>query len=134
MTADTLPKQLRENARIYGGKTALRQKEFGIWQPISWQGFLERVRDFALGLHSLGFERGGHLAIIGDNSREWLISELAAQSLGGTATGIYQDSIAEEVTYISTQCDAQFIITEDQEQVDKIIEIWDQLSGVEKVI
>jgi long-chain acyl-CoA synthetase len=134
MTADTLPKQLRENARIYGGKTALRQKEFGIWQPISWQGFLERVHDFALGLHSLGFERGGHLAIIGDNSREWLISELAAQSLGGTATGIYQDSIAEEVTYISTQCDAQFIIAEDQEQVDKIIEIWDQLSGVEKVI
>ena len=134
MIIDTLPKQLRENATRFGDRVALREKEFGIWQSFTWVQFLERVRHFALGLHTLGFERGDIVGVIGDNRPEWVITELAAQSLGGATIGVYQDSTPEEVHYIIAQCDMKFVVAEDQEQVDKVIEIWDQLEGVEKVI
>lgn len=134
MTVDTLPKQLIENASRYGNQVALREKEFGIWQSLTWRQYLDRVRNFALGLHTLGFGRGEHIAIIGDNRPEWVISELAAQSLGGASIGIYQDSVTEEVQYIITHCDARFIIAEDQEQVDKLLEIRDQMPRVEAII
>lgn len=134
MVIDTLPKQLRENARIFANKVALREKRFGIWQSLTWQQYLARVRDFALGLYSLGFERGNRIAIIGDNRPEWVISELAAQSLGGASIGIYQDSVVEEVAYIVSLCQARYIIVEDQEQVDKLIEIRDQLGAVDRII
>lgn len=131
---DTLPKQLRENARLYPDKTALREKRFGIWQSLTWREYYETVRDFALGLNHLGFNRGDRIAIIGDNRPEWVISELAAQALGGSAIGIYQDSVAEEVAYIAELCEARYIVVEDQEQVDKLIEIWDKLPTIERLI
>lgn len=134
MIIDTLPKQLRENANLFPEKIALREKRFGIWLATTWADYYLRVRNFALGLTSLGFDRGDHIAIIGDNRPEWVIAELAAQALGGASTGIYQDSVAEEVHYIAGQCDARYIIVEDQEQVDKLIEIWDNLQGTHKVI
>ncbi|MCB9436439.1 MAG: AMP-binding protein [Anaerolineales bacterium] len=134
MTIDTLPKQLRENAQRFGNKIALREKEYGIWQSISWAQYLERVQHFALGLHSLGFKRGDIVGIIGDNRPEWVITELSAQSLGGASIGIYQDSTTEEVAYIISKCDMRFLVVEDQEQVDKILDLWDEIKGVEKVI
>jgi len=134
MAVDTLPKQLRENAQRSKDKIALREKRFGVWQSISWQTFAERARNFALGMHTLGFQRGDRIIIIGDNRPEWVISEVAAQAFGGASIGIYQDSVAEEVAYIAQKCDARFIVVEDQEQVDKLIEIWDQLPTVEKLI
>lgn len=134
MAIDTLPKQLRENARQMPNKIALREKHFGIWQAITWEGYLKRVRDFALGLHEMGFRRGNFVGIIGDNRPEWVITELAAQSLGGASIGIYQDSTPEEVLYLVSQADLKFLIVEDQEQVDKVVEIWEQCEGIEKVI
>ncbi|MBZ0305224.1 MAG: AMP-binding protein, partial [Anaerolineae bacterium] len=134
MSADTLPKLLRENAARYPNRVALREKEFGIWQAITWKRYHERVRSFALGMHVLGFRRGDRIVVIGDNRPEWVISELAAQSLGGASIGVYQDSVPDEILYIVSQADARFVIVEDQEQVDKIIEIWEQIQGVEKVI
>ncbi len=131
---DTLPKLLRRNAHQYPHRPALREKRFGIWGTITWSQYYERVRNFALGLHCLGFHRGDLVAIIGDNRPEWVISELAAQSLGGASIGIYQDSVPEEVAYIAEQCQARYIIAEDQEQVDKLIEIRDQLKSVHKII
>lgn len=134
MTADTLPKLLRENASRYPNRVALREKEFGIWQAVTWKRYHERVRSFALGMHVLGFKRGDRIVVIGDNRPEWVISEVAAQSLGGASIGVYQDSVPGEILYIVSQADARFIVVEDQEQVDKIIEIWEQVQGVEKVI
>ncbi len=132
---DTLPKLLLSNAARFPEKVALREKRFGIWQSITWAGFAERVSNFALGLASLGLERGENIAIIGDNRPEWVISELAAQALGGASIGVYQDSVVEEVRYIVANSDARFIVVEDQEQVDKIIELWDELpETVERVI
>lgn len=131
---DTLPKQLRENARRFPQRVALREKRFGIWQSLTWSEYLDRVRDFALGLVCLGFERGDRLIIIGDNRPEWVVGELAAQALGGASTGIYQDSVAEEIAYIAGLVEAKFIIVEDQEQVDKLSEIREQLPSVRYLI
>lgn len=134
MELDTMPKQLRYNAQRFGDQIALREKRFGIWQSITWARYLERVRNFALGLKTLGFDRDDRIAIIGDNRPEWVISEVAAQALGGVSVGIYQDSVADEVRYIITQCDVRYIVVEDQEQVDKLISLWQDLPTVERVI
>jgi len=131
---DTLPKLLRRNAQRYAGRAALREKRFGIWGAITWEQYYERVRHFALGLHSLGFERGNLIAVLGDNRPEWVISELAAQSLGGASIGIYQDSGIDEVTYIVQQCQARYIVAEDQEQVDKLLEVRPNAPCLHKII
>ncbi len=132
---DTLPKRLQSMARRHGHKrVALREKEYGIWQETTWQGYLENVRDLCLGLVAMGFERGDKVAIVGDNRPEWVTAELAAQSAGGTSVGIYQDSLAKEMAYIIDHADAKFVVVEDQEQVDKLLEIREQIPKVQRLI
>ncbi|MDA8097432.1 MAG: AMP-binding protein [Clostridia bacterium] len=131
---NTIPKLLVRNASLYGNKTALREKEYGIWQSVSWTDYLEHVRRFALGLAALGFGHGDKLAIIGDNRPEWVYAELAAQALGGVAVGIYQDSLPKEIAYVIDHSDARLIVVEDQEQVDKMLEIKSEMPKVEKVV
>lgn len=131
----SLPHLLHENARKYGQeKRALREKEFGIWQSVSWQEYLANVRDFALGLASLGCKAGDKLAILGDNRPEWLYAELAIQSLGGAAVGIFPDSHIDQVRYIIDHSDAAFLVVEDQEQTDKFLEIREQCPKIRHVI
>src|SRR5687767_13703829 len=134
MDADTLPKLLMSNAERLGDRVALREKQFGIWQTVNWGQFSQHVRDFGLGLHALGLRRGDKVAIIGDNRPEWLYAELAAQAIGAISVGIYQDSAAEEVKFILQASGARVIVAEDQEQVDKVLEIWDDLRDILKVI
>ena len=131
---DTLPKLLRYNAKFRADQIALREKEFGIWQSITWQEYYQRVRDFALGLKSLGIESGDKIAILGDNRPEWVIAELAAQSLGAISMGVYQDSVAEEVQFLVGFSDAKVVVAEDQEQVDKVLEVKERLPKVEHVV
>ena len=101
MEISTLPALLRRNAIKYGdNKVAIREKEFGIWQPVTWRGYYENVRDFALGLYKLGLKRGDKLSYIGDNRPEALYSELGVQCLGGAIVGIYPDSHLDQVEYI----------------------------------
>jgi len=134
-SSDTLPKLLVRNARKFGsGKVALREKEFGIWQSFTWRQYLDHVRHFCLGLTKLGLEAGDKIAIIGDNRPEWVFAELAAQSAGAVPLGIYQDSTPKEVGYVIDHSDARFVIAEDQEQVDKILELKESIPKVRKVI
>ena len=135
MEGKPLPVLLQRNALRYGeNRVALREKEYGIWQPVTWQKYYDHVRNFALGLKALGFKRGDRLAIIGDNRPEWVYAELAAQSLGGIPLGIYQDSILTEVAYIINHSEARIVVAEDQEQVDKILEMKKELPLVERVV
>ena len=130
-----LPALLRRNADRYGDrKVALREKEFGIWQPITWQQYHGHVKNFALGLRVLGFDKDDKLAIIGDNRPEWLFAELAAQSLGGVPLGIYQDSILTEVAYIINHSDAVLVFVEDDAQLAKVLAIRDEIPNIRKVI
>ncbi len=85
------------------------------------------MRDFAHGLASLGVGRGQVVAVLGDNRPEWLISELAAQSLGACTVGIYPTSVGEEIVHVLTDGQVRVVVAEDQEQVDKIIELKDRL-------
>ena len=131
----TFPKLLREKYLKWGdSKIAIREKDYGIWNEVTWKGYYENVKYFALGLKKLGFERGEHISIIGNNEPEWVYAELAAQSLGGAVIGIYQDSTPPEIKYIAELSDSVFIVTEDQEQTDKVLEIKDELPLLRKVI
>ncbi len=131
---DTFPRLLVRNARARGERVALREKEFGIWQSFTWRAYHDRVRDFSLGLVALGVERGDKVAIIGDNRPEWVWSEIAAQAAGAASVGIYQDSSLVEVAFVIDHCDASIIVAEDQEQVDKILEMIDKLPKVRHVV
>lgn len=132
---DTLPALLKQNAGKYGHrKVALREKEFGIWQDVTWQEYYDHVKYFALGLKVLGFEDDDALAIIGDNRPEWVYAELAAQSLKGRPLGIYQDSILTEVAYVIDHSEAKFVVAEDQEQTDKVLDMKNELPRVKKII
>jgi len=122
--SDTFPKLLLQNAERLGDRAALREKDLGIWRETSWRRYGERVCEFSLGLVALGLQRGGKVAIIGDNRPEWVIAELAAQSAGAASVGVYQDSGLAEVLYVIDHCDAKFVIAEDQEQVDKMTRSW----------
>ena len=132
--AETFPQLLIERASEFGDREALREKDYGIWRAISWNEFLQHVRCFSQGLAHLGLTPADTVAIIGDNRPEWIYAELAAQVAGAKSIGIYQDAVVKEMVYIITHAQVKFIIVEDQEQVDKILEMWDELTGVEKVI
>ena len=133
--SDTLPKLLVRNAERWGERrVALREKDLGIWRETTWAAYLDGVRRFALGLAQLGFARGDKLAIVGDNRPEWVIAELAAQSLGGASVGLYQDAVASEVAFVVDHSDARIVVVEDQEQVDKLIEVRARIPKVEKIV
>ena len=131
---DTLPGLLARRAEEHPDDIALREKEFGIWQEITWVGYLARVRSFSLGLVELGMEKGDRIAIIGDNRPEWVIAEVGAQTIGALPLGLYQDSIPAELARMLEAAEARIIVAEDQEQVDKVLEVRDQVPGLEHII
>ena len=131
----TLPALLKRNADRYGdNRVAIREKEYGIWQPVTWKGYYENVRDFALGLYELGFQRGNNLSYAGDNRPQGLYAELAAQVLGGAIVGIYPDSHLDQVEYIINHSDSVFVVAGDQEQADKLLDLKSTCRNVKKVI
>ena len=134
-TYDTFPKLLVRNAETFGDrKVAMREKEFGIWQEFSWKEYHDHVKYFSLGMVSLGLQAGDKVAIIGDNRPEWVWGEVAAQAVGAVPLGLYQDSTLKEVSYIIDHSDASFVLAEDQEQVDKILDMKEQLPKVRYII
>jgi long-chain acyl-CoA synthetase len=130
----TLPQLLEAQTKKSPNRTAMRERIYGIWQPLTWQEVYDHVKNFSLGLVSLGLTGKETIAIIGDNRPEWVIAELAAQAAGAKAIGIYQDAVVSEMIYILEHADVSIIVVEDQEQVDKILEMWEDLKGVRKVI
>ena len=131
---DTFPKLLEQNARIRGDRPAIREKDYGIWQTSTWKQAEDHIRAMACGLASLGFERGDRLAIIGENRPQLYWAMVAAQYDGGIPVPMYQDSVAEEMHYILEHADARFALVEDQEQVDKLLEIKDRCPKLEHII
>jgi long-chain acyl-CoA synthetase len=132
--ATTLPRMLRHNAQTMAQRPALREKNLGIWQTYSWAQYYREVSDFAFGLAAHGFRRGDKLAVIGDNRPRLYWAQLAAQSLGGVAVPVYQDSIAAELVYVLNHAEISIIVAEDQEQVDKILSLKDELPGLKLVV
>ena len=131
---DTFPKLVRANADRLPRHVAIREKDLGIWQSYTWRDYFDRSRRIALGLASLGFERGDKTAIIGDNRPELYWATLATQALGGVPVPLYQDSIEKELTYIVEHAEARWAVAEDQEQVDKLLRVREQCPRLEFIV
>ena len=115
-------------------RVGLRKKEYGIWNRISWQEYGDQVRLVAAGLISLGLERGDRVAILGDNRPEWLICHLAAMTAGFVTCGIYSTSAPEEVAYVVGHSESRVLFVENEEQVDKALQIISELDLTKIVV
>ncbi|MER2555328.1 MAG: AMP-binding protein [Thauera sp.] len=131
---DTFPRWLMHHARARPQQPAMREKAYGIWQTYSWAQVAENVRAIACGLAQLGFKRGDRLAVVGDNRPRLYWSVAACQCLGGIPVMMYQDAVAQEMVYVLQDAEIKFAVVEDQEQVDKMVEIQADAPLLEHVI
>lgn len=131
---DTFPKLLLHHARVRPQRPAMREKDYGIWQTWTWSQVAEEVRALACGLAELGFRRGDRIAIIGDNRPRLYWTMCAAQALGGVPVPLYQDSVAAEMAFVLDHAEVRFAVAEDQEQVDKLLEVKDRCPKLERIV
>ena len=131
---DTIPRLVAHHAQNSPDAAAFREKEFGIWQSWTWRQTAAEIDALALGFLDIGVNAGDHIAIIGRNRPYLYWAMVAAQSVGAIPVPLYQDAVAEEMAYVLEHCSARFIVAQDQEQVDKIIDVKEELSGVEQII
>jgi long-chain acyl-CoA synthetase len=130
---DTFPKLLMHHARVRAERPAIREKDLGIWQTWSWHRFAEEVRALACGLAAHGFKRGDHLALVGANRPRIYAAMCAAQCLGGIPVPLYQDAVAAEMAFPIQNAGITHALAEDQEQVDKLLEILPQCPALERI-
>ncbi len=131
----TIPKLFLEKCRQYGSrKVAMREKEYGVWLPITWEDYYNNVKYLALGMVKMGLKPGDKVAMIGDNRPEGLWAEMAALCAGGIAVWLFQDCLMEEVRYIIDHSDAKFLVGEGQEEVDKGLSIIDSCPKLERIV
>ena len=131
----TIPKLFFQQAQAFGDdRVAMREKEFGIWCPITWKQYFEEVKYLTLGLVSLGLEEGDKVAMIGDNRPEGLWAEMAALCARGVGVWLFQDSLIDEVRYIIDHSDTKFLFGEGQEEVDKALSIFHECPKLKKII
>jgi len=133
-TGLTLPQILLKHAEEFGGRTSIREKAYGIWQSYSWCDYLEFAKKVGLGLRALGLRRGDNVGIIMDNHPEWLFSQLGGQSLGAVALNLFTSAVSDEMAGTLNRIQAAYVIVEDQEQTDKLLEMRDRLIHIKKVI
>jgi long-chain acyl-CoA synthetase len=130
----TLPGRLALLARERPEGIGLREKTLGIWREITWRDYFERVRATAESLWALGIRPGDHVAILSDNRSEWLFADLGVQGIGARAVGIYQTNPPADVAYVLRHSACKLVFCEDQEQVDKVIEIAADTPSVRQVV
>jgi long-chain acyl-CoA synthetase len=131
----TLPQILFKQARELGArKIAIREKMYGIWLAYHWEDYFGYTKNVALGFFALGLKRGENIGIITDNHPEWLFSEMGAQAMGAITVNLFTSSIAKELTAMLNRIQAAYVVAQDQEQVDKLLEMKEQLSHVRKVV
>jgi len=134
MTLDTVPNLFFNRVEKYKDRVALRKKEFGIWNKITWRQYGTMVRQVGMGLVALGLKPKDRVAIIGDSRPEWLYADLGNLSVNGISVGVYTTCSSEEVKYHLSHSEARFFFVEDEEQLDKALQIRDQLPNLEKII
>lgn len=129
----TFPRLLLEHASRRPGAPAMREKEYGIWQTLSWSDLATMVESIACGLHQAGLQRDEHIVVIGANRPRLYATMLAAQALGAIPVPLYQDAVAAECVYPINNADVRFAVVEDQEQVDKMLEIQDRCPQLQHI-
>jgi len=131
---DTLPKLLVYNARNFPDQVSQREKDFGIWIAYSWADCERHISRMAIGFTALGLEPGDTVALIGDNRPEWVWGEVAAHSCRAMSLGIYRDALEEEIRYLIAYAEPKIVIAEDEEQVDKLLELGDGIPSVKRIV
>ena len=130
----TFPRLLLKHAAERPAAPAMREKEFGIWQAHSWASMAMLVEHIACGLHQTGLQRGEHMVLVGSNRPRLYATMLAAQALGAVPVPLYQDAVGAECVFPITNADVRFAMVEDQEQVDKLLEIRDRCPDLSNII
>ena len=130
---DTLPRLFLKVSAERGDRIAMREKDFGIWQSYSWADYRERACEIAWGLLSCGLERGDVVSIQSEDCREWLWADIGAMLAGGVVNGIYPTYQARQVEHTLGDSECRFLFAEDEEQLDKYLEIEAQLPHIERV-
>ena len=131
---DTLPKLLAHNAAHWPDEIALREKDYGIWNTITWADYNARTRAFACAMHALGLGKGDVVALIGDNRPDWVMGEIAAHAVGAMSLDMYRDALDDEVAYLVNHADAKLVMAEDEEQADKILRLADKVPTVAHIV
>jgi len=134
LEANTIPKLLRKSAARYKTSIALREKDLGIWQNISWDQYYQNVKYFALGMLALDLKKRDKVSILSENNPEWLYADIGTQSAGGIVVGIYPTNVATQVEYIVDHSQSSFIVVGDQEQTDKVLQVSERLPELKRVI
>jgi long-chain acyl-CoA synthetase len=130
---DTFPKLLMHHAKVRGERPAIREKDLGIWQTWTWKHFADEARFLAAGLAAQGLSRGSHIALISDNRPRLYAMMAAAQCLGAIPVPLYQDAVATEMAFPIQNAQIAFAFAEDQEQVDKLLEILPQCATLKRI-
>lgn len=130
----TFPRLLAHNATHYPNETALREKTLGIWVSQTWEDYNTNVRRIALGLQALGIKQGDVIGLIGDNRPDWVAAEIAGHACRAATLGLYRDLMEKELAYLVNYAETRFVFVEDEEQVDKFLNLDEELSSVEKII
>lgn len=130
----TLPQMLRERALNAPDAIAIRQKDFGIWNPCTWKGYWQRACHIGLGLHALGVTEGSHIGVISDNRLEWVLAQMGAGVIGAVTVGVYPTSPAVEASYVLAHADVELVFCEDQEQAEKVLESLDGLPALKHIV
>jgi long-chain acyl-CoA synthetase len=131
---DTLPKLFRQVVRDRDQAVAMREKHLGIWRSISWRQYGERAKHVGLGLVALGFRPKDVVSVIAENCPEWLYTDLGTMSVGGVTNGIYTTDSAKQIEYIVNDSGTRFFFAENEEQLDKILEVRARCPQLVKII
>jgi len=131
---DTFPKLLMHHASVHGERPAIREKDLGIWQTWTWREFADEVRALACALAALGLKRGEHFALVGDNRPRLYATMAAGQCLGAIPVPLYQDAVAAEMAFPIQNASIAIAFAEDQEQVDKLVEIHPRCPSLTRII
>ncbi|MCG6908641.1 MAG: AMP-binding protein [Deltaproteobacteria bacterium] len=131
---NTIPRLFRHRVDQWGDETALREKVYGIWRKISWQAYGLNTRHTGFGLIHYGLEPGDRVAIISENNPEWLYSDMGTLSAGGVSVGIYPTDSPQQVAYVLNHSQARFYIAEDEEQLDKVLEMRESTPHLKKIV
>ncbi|MBV6273284.1 AMP-binding protein [Alcaligenaceae bacterium CGII-47] len=131
---NTFPALVRHHAQVRGQRPAIREKDLGIWQTLTWAQLAAQAHELAAGLAALGVQAGQHVAVIGENRPRLYLAMIATQFLGAIPVPLYQDAVAEEMLYVLQDAEISVIVVEDQEQVDKMLEVADRCPAMRHVI
>jgi long-chain acyl-CoA synthetase len=130
----SIPELFRLRVRELGDATMMRQKELGVWHAYSWNEVARIVDEIGAGLVSLGFESGEVASVLANTCREWVWCDLAVQNTGGVCNGIYPTDAAPQVEYLCSDSRSVYLFVENDEQLDKYLEVADRLPQVRRVI